>query len=114
MSLFAAALRKTGLSHVEASAFLSEQTNRHVSLDTIKNMANGRSHVHADVWSTLRELHAKMVDACEEALELITEKQPEDVELFEDGSRASEWPSLRVYENVLAMVALEGDFDIAN
>jgi|GEM_PF-3032543 len=112
MSLFAAALRLTGLSQPEAADWLSDQLCRSVSLQTIKDMSSGRSKAHPDVWAALSSLHQQQLAAADEALDLIDEladahgEPPESLD-FGSYGRASEWPSLRVAENTAALVALQ-------
>ncbi len=110
MSLFAAALRVTGLSHVEASVYLSDATGTAVSEQTVKNMASGRSNVGDHVLTALRELYALQVRASEQALDQIAELQAihgEAMEIDLEGyGRSGEWPSERVAENARAMVWL--------
>lgn len=111
MSLFAAALRLTGLSQEEASAYLTDALGRPVSLDTIKKMSSGRDNINPDVWRTLSDLHITQVEAVEAALEQIdglVAEHGDDFELDLSGyGRAGEWPSLRVQQNTMAMLALQ-------
>jgi len=105
MSLFAATLRVTGLSHKEASDYLSHMLDRTVSEQTVKDMSSGRSNVNQEVWMILRELYRKQIKASEAALDLIDEKDPDEVD-YTASSGPLDWPSERVRENVAAMVLL--------
>lgn len=118
MNTFSGILRITGLSQAEASDFLSGQLDRPISKDTIKSMCSGRTSIRQDVLDALRGLYLAQTNAAEEALNLIDEMQaehgpPESLD-FSSHGRASEWPSLRVAENVAAFIQLEsGIFEIS-
>ena len=118
MSLFAAALRLTGLSTREAGDYLTAKLGRPVSHQTVMDLSSGRSRVHPDVWAALRDLWRRQSEAADQALDLIEELAAEhgppealDVSAF---GRAGEWPSLRAAENVAALVALESGLPVAD
>lgn len=109
MTIFAAALRHTGLSTDEAADYLSEKCERAISAQTVRDMSSGRSKVGPGVWDALRELYFSMLQASEAALDVIDEQDPEEVTFTQASKRSSEWPSQRVHLNVLALVALQSD-----
>ena len=111
MSLFSASLRLVGLSQAEASAWLSQELGRNVGINTVKNLSLGRSKVGQPIWAALQDLYQAQVRASEEALEIHNDSSATQVDLSAYG-RAAEWPSVRVFENVCAMVALGAGLDV--
>ena len=103
MTLFSASLKLVGLSHGEAAEFFG------VRLDTVKSWSVGRNQVPQGVWDQLRELYEDQVVAVEEVMDLLRQKQPDEVALNEAGARAAEWPSKGAHMAVLAMCALDPD-----
>ena len=107
MTLFAAALKLVGLSHAEAAEFLDAR------IDTVKSWSADRNRVPLGVWTELRALYAQQVTATESALDLIDEKEPDELALNTSGPRSKEWPSPGAHMATLAAVALSVDIPIA-
>lgn len=102
-TIFKASLNLCGLSQKEAASFFD------VRLDTVKSWSIGRNPVPPGVWQQLRYLYATIVQSSEAALDLIEEKQPDELFLNEHGPRSDEWPSDGPKMAALAMVALAVD-----
>lgn len=105
MTLYAAALRRLGLSQAEAAAYHG------VRLDTVKSWSAGRNRVPAGAWAELRRLYNQQVIAIDAALQLIEENQPA-VLTMTPGPRAAEWPSEGAWMAVWAEIALEVDLPV--
>lgn len=107
MTLFAAAMKITGLSQRELCDIMD------VRIDTVKGWCSGRNNPPNGAWDVLRGVYAMQVKSSEEALDLIDEKSPTQLSLNEFGPRGKEWPSEGAHKAALAMVALAVDIQIA-
>lgn len=99
---FKQALSICGLSQTEAAEFLD------VRPDTIKSWCADRNPVPKAIWQELGDLYATMITASETALELIEEKQPDEIEISYSGEHGK-WPSVRCAMTVEAMIRLQVD-----
>lgn len=108
MTIFAAALRLVGLSHAEAASFFG------VRPDTVKSWSSGRNRIPAGVWARLRDLYETQQVAVDAALDLIDEKQPDEIAPDIAGPRSKQWPSPGAHMAVAAAVALSIDLPIAD
>lgn len=96
---FKQALSICGLSQSEAAVFLG------VRPDTIASWCAGRNRVPDGVWEQMAALYDLMDEASEEAVDLIKEKSPDNVEFSYSGNHGK-WPSVRCAMTMEAMVRL--------
>lgn len=95
-------LDRCGLSHREAADFLD------VRVDTIRSWSIGRNRTPAGVIDELRALYAQIEQAAGQALKVIEEQAPDDVELgiAADDSEAQGlgWPCVGAQAAMLGLV----------
>lgn len=89
-----------GLTQSEAANFLG------VRIDTVKSWCADRNTPPAGAWRELADLYDQMQCAVEAALELIEEKQPDEVEISYSGEHGR-WPSVGCAMTIEAMIRLE-------
>lgn len=99
MSAFKQALAICGLTQSEAADFLN------VRLDTVKSWSSGRNPVPDGVWQQLGEIYDRMDESADNAVELIREKQPDEIEFSYSGEHGR-WPSVGTAFAVEAMIRL--------
>lgn len=102
MTAFALLIARCGFSHREAADFLS------VRLDTVKSWSAGRNRAPAGAIADLRALHAKIERAASEALAVIAEQKPEEIELGivadDHEAQGLGWPCVGAHAAVLGLV----------